>query len=69
MLNKDEIKGKAKKIKGSVKDKLGEITKDRELEIEGEDERTAGEVQDEFGRARRKVREAVEEVGKKIGRG
>jgi len=39
MWNKDEIKGKGKKIKGRVKDKVGEIIGDAELEAEGEADR------------------------------
>ncbi|HEU4388839.1 MAG TPA: CsbD family protein [Blastocatellia bacterium] len=69
MWNKDEAEGKAKQIKGSVKRKLGEITNNRELENEGKVEQQKGNVQEKVGRARRKVGDAVKEVGKKIGRG
>ena len=43
MLNKNEVKGKAKEIKGSIKDKVGEMTGNRNLEAEGEAEE-AGQV-------------------------
>ena len=69
MWNKDEAAGKGKQIKGSVKRKVGEVTKDPELENEGEEERREGEAQETFGRARRKVGDAVKDIGKKIGRG
>jgi uncharacterized protein YjbJ (UPF0337 family) len=32
-MNRDEIKGKAKKAKGHVKDKTGEILNDPQLEV------------------------------------
>jgi uncharacterized protein YjbJ (UPF0337 family) len=42
MWNKDEIKGKGKQISGAIKDKAGELIKDRKLETKGEAERAAG---------------------------
>jgi uncharacterized protein YjbJ (UPF0337 family) len=68
MWNKDEAEGKAKKIKGKVKDKAGEMINDPELESEGEAERIEGEVQDTYGKVRRKSGEVIEEIGKKVGR-
>ena len=65
-MNKDEIKGKAEKAKGYVKEKAGQVTGDRELEAEGAADRTAGKAQETVGKARRKVGEAVEELGDKI---
>ncbi len=66
MWNKDEVEGKGKKIKGAIKDKVGEMTNNKKLEREGEAERAAGEVQESIGTARRKVGDAVKKVGKKI---
>lgn len=66
MWNKDEIEGKGKQIKGTIKDKVGEWTDNPDLEAEGEAERAAGNVQERFGEARRHAGEAVEEVGKAI---
>jgi uncharacterized protein YjbJ (UPF0337 family) len=66
MWNKEEIKGKGKQIKGAVKDKVGEMINDPEMEAEGEAERVAGKVQESVGKARRKTGEAVEKVGKAI---
>lgn len=68
MPNKDEVKGKAKQATGAVKDKAGEWTKDPDLEARGEAERAEGNVQESYGKGKRKVGEAVEEAGKKIKR-
>ena len=68
MRNQDEVKGGAKKAKGTVKDKAGEWTKDPDLEAEGEAERTEGETQQKWGEGKRKVGEAIEETGEKIKR-
>jgi uncharacterized protein YjbJ (UPF0337 family) len=62
MLNKDEIKGKGKRIKGRIKDKVGEITGNRELEAEGEAERIEGAAQEGVGRARRKAHEIRKKI-------
>ena len=51
MWNKDEIKGKGKQIKGAIKNKVGEVTNDPNLEAEGEAERREGKVQEKVGRA------------------
>ena len=61
-MDRDEIKGKAEKAKGYVKDKAGELINDPELEAEGEAERAAGTVREGYGKAKRKVREGVEDI-------
>jgi uncharacterized protein YjbJ (UPF0337 family) len=67
MWNKDEVEGKGKQIKGTVKDKVGEVIGNPDLEAEGEIDRAEGETQENFGKARRKVGEAIEDAGKAIG--
>jgi len=61
-MDREEIKGKAEKAKGYVKDKAGELLNDPELEAEGEIERGTGAVREGFGKAKRKVEEGVEDV-------
>ena len=61
-MNRDEIKGKAEKVKGVAKEKAGELIDDPELEAKGEAERAAGELREGFGKAKRKVKEGVEEI-------
>ena len=61
-MNRDEIKGKAEKAKGYVKDKAGEILNNPDLEAEGEAERVAGTVREGYGKAKRTVREGIEDV-------
>jgi uncharacterized protein YjbJ (UPF0337 family) len=61
-MNRDEIKGKAEKAKGYVKDKAGEIVNNPELEAEGEAEQVTGKARETFGKAKRKVQEGVEEI-------
>jgi uncharacterized protein YjbJ (UPF0337 family) len=61
-MDKDELKGKAKQAKGSIKEKAGELIGNPDLEAEGTIDRATGKVQEGFGAAKRKVREAADEV-------
>jgi uncharacterized protein YjbJ (UPF0337 family) len=65
-MNRDEIQGKAEKAKGYLKDKVGEVMNDPDLEAEGEIERAKGELREGFGKAKRKIGEAIESAGEAI---
>jgi len=65
-MNRDEIKGKVENVKGRAKEAAGVLTGNRRLESEGKDERDAGAAREGAGRVRRKVGEAVEDLGKRI---
>ena len=45
----DQIKGKLHELKGSVKEKVGQVTEDPELTEEGQDENLAGTIQRKVG--------------------
>jgi len=66
MKYEDEVKGKGKQVKGAVKEQLGKLTGNRDLESSGAADRVEGDVQEGFGRTKRKIGEAVEKVGKRI---
>ncbi|MFN2431403.1 MAG: CsbD family protein [Gemmatimonadota bacterium] len=68
MRNDDELKGKGKQTTGTVKDKVGEWSGNRDLETEGEAQKDEGKLQEGFGEGRRKVGEKVREAGDKIAR-
>ena len=67
-MNRDELDGKADQIKGKVKKAAGDLTDNDRLHDEGVADEAAGEVQEGFGRARRKVGDAIEDLGDKIKR-
>lgn len=69
MWNKDEVKGKGKQVKGTIKEKIGQATDYPNLEDEGRAERTEGDVEETVGKVRRKAGEAVQKVGRAISRG
>ena len=61
-MNRDEIKGKADKAKGYVKEETGEILNDPDLEAEGKAERAGGKLREGFGKSKEKVREAADDI-------
>ena len=67
-MNRDEIDGKGEQIKGKVKKGLGDLTGDEKLRDEGVADEAGGDVQEGFGRGRRKVGEAIEDLGDKLKR-
>lgn len=66
IFNDDEAKGKWEQTKGTVKNKVGEVTGDRDLEAEGEAQNAAGEGQETWGKFKRGVSDAVDSVGDAI---
>ena len=67
-MNRDEIDGKTGQLKGKVKQAAGDLTDDQDLHDEGVADEAAGNVQEGFGRGRRKVGEAIEDIGGKLKR-
>jgi uncharacterized protein YjbJ (UPF0337 family) len=67
-MNKDELKGKGKQIKGDIKQRVGNATGNERLRDEGAADELEGNVQNKFGEGRRKVGEAVKDLGNKIKR-
>ena len=69
--NKDEAEGKWEQVKGTVKEKVGEVTGDRDLEAEGDVQNAEGETQETWGKFKRGVGDAIDAVsntGKDIGK-
>lgn len=64
--NRDELEGKFDRAKGAVKETAGRALDDRDLEQEGRADKTEGSVKEGFGKARRKVGEAIEDLGESI---
>lgn len=65
--NKDEVEGKWDQAKGKTKESIGRAIGDEDLEAEGNADRAKGDVKEGFGKARRKVGEAIEDVGEALG--
>ncbi len=61
-MNEDQIKGKAEKAKGYVKEKAGEVTGNENLEADGAADRVAGKARETYGNAKEKVKDAVDDA-------
>jgi uncharacterized protein YjbJ (UPF0337 family) len=46
---KDQAAGKAHEVKGAIKEKVGRVTNDPDLEYDGQDEKVAGKIQKKVG--------------------
>jgi uncharacterized protein YjbJ (UPF0337 family) len=64
--NRDEVKGKYDQAKGEAKETVGRAINDRDLEDEGRGDQAGGKVREGFGTARRKVGEAIEDLGESV---
>jgi uncharacterized protein YjbJ (UPF0337 family) len=67
-MNKDELDGKAEKLKGKVKQASADLTGDERLHDEGVADEAEGRARESLGRGRRKIGEAVEDLGEQIKR-
>jgi uncharacterized protein YjbJ (UPF0337 family) len=67
-MNRDELDGKVDQLKGKLKQAGGDLTDNDRLHDEGVADEAAGEVEEGFGRGRRKVGEAIEDLGDKLKR-
>jgi len=65
-MNKDELNGKVDRLKGKIKEEVGDATNDQNLHDEGVADQAAGRVEEGFGKARRKVGDALHDVAHKI---
>ena len=50
---RDEVAGKIHEVKGAVKEKVGKLTNNPDLEAEGTVERVAGKVQKKIGQVKK----------------
>ena len=65
-MNNDELNGKVDQLKGKIKEGVGHATNDERLHDEGVADQAAGHVEEGFGKARRKVGEALHDVAHKV---
>ena len=68
MKNNDEMKGKWDQVKGRAKQAAGDLTNNDRLKGEGLGDEAAGDVREGLGKARRKVGEAIEDLGEDLKR-
>jgi uncharacterized protein YjbJ (UPF0337 family) len=65
-MNSDQLKGKWKQVKGSVKERWGKLTDDDLEVIDGQSERLIGTIQERYGIAREAAQKQVDEWNKSL---
>lgn len=60
-MNSDELKGKWKQVKGSVKERWGKLTDDDIDVINGQHQQLIGKIQEKYGIAREAAQKQVDE--------
>jgi uncharacterized protein YjbJ (UPF0337 family) len=54
-MNKDEIEGKGKQIKGQIREEVGKLTGNKTEQLKGKIEQVEGDVQEGVGKIKRKL--------------
>ena len=65
-MNRDQVEGKVKVVKGQVKQTAGRALNNPRVHDEGVADEAEGRVQDGVGKAKETVGRAVERIGKAI---
>lgn len=58
-MDKNRIEGAALQAKGTIKEAVGKVTGNRELQVEGKADKVAGEAQSAVGKAKDAVKSAL----------
>ncbi len=66
-MNSDQLKGKWKQMKGSVKERWGKLTDDDLDVIDGQSEQLVGKIQERYGIVREEAQKQVDEWNAKVG--
>ncbi|HYK02881.1 MAG TPA: CsbD family protein [Thermoanaerobaculia bacterium] len=65
-INENEVEGKGRKAIGAIKETVGKVTGNEDLEAQGSAEKTAGGFQAGVGKISRKVEEAVDDAKREL---
>jgi uncharacterized protein YjbJ (UPF0337 family) len=68
-MNSDQLKGKWKQMKGSVKERWGKLTDDDIDVIDGQSDQLIGKIQERYGVAREEAKKQVDEWNSNVARG
>jgi uncharacterized protein YjbJ (UPF0337 family) len=55
-MSKEEVKGRGKKIKGQIRERVGKLTDNKTEQLKGKIEQVEGQVQEGIGKVKRKVK-------------
>ena len=66
--NKDELEGQIEAAKGAVKERIGQVIGNQEMENAGAVEHNAGEAQHQLGKMKRQVGDVIGDIGEFVGK-
>jgi uncharacterized protein YjbJ (UPF0337 family) len=58
-MNKDQVKGRAKEVKGAIKETTGKAVGNKDMENEGSVEKSTGKVQAGYGDLKRDINKNI----------
>jgi uncharacterized protein YjbJ (UPF0337 family) len=58
-MNKDQVKGRAEEVKGSIKSTTGKIVGNKKLESEGELDKATGKARADYGDLKEDVKDTL----------
>jgi len=67
-MNSDQLKGKWKQMKGSVKERWGKLTDDDLAVIHGQSDQLVGKIRERYGVAREEAQKQVDEWNSSVAR-
>ena len=59
-MNKDQVKGRAKEVKGTVKEMTGRLVGNKKLETKGKVENATGRLQADLGDIKQDIKDGLE---------
>ena len=65
-MNTDIVVGKTKQRKGKLKEEIGKVTGDTDMEITGLAEQATGKIQEEYGKVERNLKKIVKDQSDSI---
>ena len=61
-MNKDQLEGKWKQLKGSLKEQWGKLTDDDIAQIDGKKDRLIGKLQERYGYTKEQAENAIRNI-------
>lgn len=61
-MSEDQVKGRIEEAKGTVKEVVGKLLDDKDLEVEGNVQKNVGKVQAGFGDLKEDVKDVIKDI-------
>ncbi len=61
-MNKDQVKGRIEETEGKIKEALGVVLDDEELEVKGNIQKNVGKVQAGFGNLKEEIKDDIDDI-------